>query len=278
MNEKLGKHQRHPWTDKDPEHIIVHCRWDQLKGTFRASKREMARGTAIYERAKRQFDQEAAADLVKSLINPSVIDRLIDAVLAANLPPLIIIPHPEYDPHEPPDDPLKITNALPFAMAAYIAAELGCDIDSEIIEVARPGRTKLTRFPRFLWQPRFEGAVCRDRAYILADDNCSLGGTFAMLRSHIVANGGTVIGVTALSNTNGADCRFPIAKSTFSVLLSAYGTGIANLWKEEIGHDIQSLTEGEALFLADWGEAGGHPDSLLRRLRDRVAKARSQAR
>lgn len=221
---------------------------------------------------------EAAIDLVEKLLNPKAVDAVVDAVIAANKPALIVVPHPEYDPHEPSGDPLKITNALPFAMAARLAAELDCEIDEEIVEVARPGRTKLTKFPRFIWQPRFEGAVRRDRSYILVDDNCTLGGTFAMLRNHVVANGGTVAAVTALSNSDGVDCPFPVAPETLDVLMSLYTSDVSTFWNEEIGHEISSLTQGEGHFLWSWGKERGTGHPLLQQLRDRVAKAKGQGR
>jgi hypothetical protein len=220
----------------------------------------------------------AAVDLVEQFLKPAKIDEIAKAVVRANMPARIVVPHPEYDPYDPGADPLKITNALPFAIAARLAGELDCEVDEEIVEVARPGRTKLTRFPRFIWQPAFQGAVRPDRAYILADDNCTLGGTFAMLRHHIVSHGGTVAAATTLSNGDGQDCRFPVAQQTVAVLVSQYGSDVSAYWKQEIGHDIQCLTHGEAAFLHEWGEERGAGTGLFQLLRDRVAKAKGQGR
>src|SRR5690606_25083940 len=93
---------------------------------------------------------------------------------------------------------------------------------------------------------------------IIADDNCTLGGTIAALRSHIVRNGGTVVGVTTLSTTQGANFRLPVAPDTLDMLLSTFSGEISGLWKEEIGHEIQCLTEPEGLFLAGWGRDPVH--------------------
>lgn len=278
MTAKIGPHQRYPWTADCPKLIFAHCRWDQLKGTYKKSVKEAARGTEIYVRAKKMFDHDAAADLVEKWVSKRAIDKIIDCVIAANKPPVIAIPHPEFDPLEPAGDPLSPTNALPFAFAAYLAAELGGSIETEIVEVARPGRTRLGRFPRFLWQPSFNGTVRQDCAYVLADDNCTAGGTFAALRSHIAANGGTVAAVTALSNGSGKDCPLPIAETTVDVLLSTYSAGITSLWIEEVGHEIKCLTELEGAFLADWGRGPGtRGPEPLQRLRDRLADAAAKA-
>ncbi|SFZ86669.1 hypothetical protein SAMN02983003_3863 [Devosia enhydra] len=274
--QKAGKHFRLPWVKADPREVLVHCSWQELKGTYKVSERDAPVKQARYEAAKRRFDHAAAAEIVGELISDAIIDRVIDALITTNMPPLIVVPHPEYDPDEPKSSPLPITNALPFAIAGRLAAELDCEIDKEIIEVARPGRTALNRFQRFLWQPRFQGAVRSDRAYILADDTCTLGGTFAALRHHIVEQGGTVIAVTALSLGNGDCVPFPIADRTKGVLLSKYGPELSTLWREEIGHDEQSLTEGEGAFLVDWAEKehpGRDQSALLQRLRDRLAQA-----
>lgn len=276
---KIGKHVRVPWREADSPEIIVHSNWSELKGSYKVTGKDAEFLKGRYHKAKREFDQEAAAEIVAWLASAAMVDRIVDAVMGANKPVKIVVPHPEFDPDEQADATRGITNALPFAFAAFLAAELGCEIDTDIIEVARPGRTSLNRFERFLWQPRFEGAVSSEHAYIIADDVCTLGGTFAALRSYIVAHGGTVIAVTALSLANGKCVPFAIAENTRNVLLSLYGTEFSTLWKEEIGHDEQSLTEGEGHFLVEWGEKelSGDPASNLQSLRDRLAKAASNS-
>lgn len=279
----MGQHKREPWGADEPVDVFVHSRWDQLKGTFRTSAKEAARGTEKYNRAKNDFDEEAAADLVEQCVAQPSLDLIADAVVAIGRPALVIVPHPEFNPLDGTGQhPLKPTNAIPFAFAAYLANELGGSIDQEIIEIARPGRTRLGNFPRFLWQPIFHGAVRQDCAYIIADDNCTLGGTIAALRSHIVRGGGTVAAVTTLSTNHGVNFRLPIAPTTVNVLSSVYSGEISGLLKEEIGHDLQCLTEPEGNFLAQWGQdknygarAGASP---IQRLRDRLSAAAGKAK
>lgn len=276
--QKVGPHPRLPWTDVDPRHVLAHCRWDQLKGTFRASAKEAARGTELYNRAKTDFDQNAAADLVDRMVNRGAVNKIIDALIAANMPARIVFPHPEFDPTD--GFAGKPTNAIPFAFAAYLAEVLGGDIETDIVEIARPGRTKLGNFPRFLWQPKFDGAVARDRAYIIADDNCTLGGTLTILRHHIASHGGTVAAITALSTQSGLDFRLPIAESTLGGLFEIYSEGLTEYWIERIGHDIRCLSEPEGAFLVEWGQNHnvGTGPGALKRLRDRIDEAAAKGK
>lgn len=267
-----------PWTGSDPSHVYAHCRWDQLKGTFRASAKEAARGTALYNRAKTEFDHTAAADLVDRTVSRDAVNKIIDKLLAANMPARIVFPHPEFDPQEGSGG--RPTNAIPFAFGAYLAEVLGGDIETDIIEVARPGRTKLAQFPRFLWQPQFAGGVHRDCAYIIADDNCTLGGTLTCLRHHIVSHGGTVAAVTALSTQSGVDFLLPIAEGTVRQLLEMYSDGLSDFWIERIGHDIRCLSESEGAFLVNWGRTRGigTGSGALERLRDRLDEAAAKGK
>ena len=280
MTEKIGKHPREPWTANDPRDVLIHCRWDELKGVWRQTRRDAAKLTAVYTAAKTQFNQDAADELVAKWISEPALDRLVDAVLGCKKPIRIVTPHPEFDSADSNANPFKITNAIPFAFQAYLAAELGAEIEHEIVEEARPGRSGLSKFQRFVWHPRFTGSVDHNCAYIIADDVCTTTGTLAALRSHIIRNGGTVIAATALAHATGKDQPFPIADGTRSMLLSRYGGELGSLWKEEVGHGLECLTEGEGSYL---GEAvppgqGDSDDSklLLQRLRDRFAQTKGK--
>lgn len=183
LPQKIGSHYRAPWRPSDPRHILVHCTLGELKGSYRRSEKEARPYLQRYERAKRHYCTRSAADIVAGCVKSEIIDLVIDALLEANKPALVVCPHPEFDE----DGECDLTaptppNALPFAFANLIARELGCEVATNIIEVARPSRTKLNAFPRFLWQPRFEGDVRTDRAYILVDDVCTLGGTWSAPR------------------------------------------------------------------------------------------------
>lgn len=253
-----------------------------MKGSFRRSERDAKPLLAQYERAKTAFDMPAAVDIVSRVANPRTLDLIVDRLIETNLPPIIVVPHPEYDSGEPDDPGADLPrNALPFAYSAYLAADFGCEVDEAIFEINRPGRTKLSLFPRFLWQPAFAGSVRADRAYILADDVCTLGGTLAMLRSYIVEHGGTVIAATALANASGENQDFKIAEGTLRVLKSQFSDAIQDLLIEEVGHGCECLTETEGQALVRWGEEQcsdcGTGASSLQRLRTRLAQAAEKA-
>jgi hypothetical protein len=276
-----GPHQREPWGDADPKEIIVHCRYDIIKGTSGALSPSL---NEEYIRAKYNFDIAAATNIVERAVNPQKINELIDLLIKFNKKPLIVVPHPQFDEENNDTNPASPmpTNALPFAFGNRLGKELGCDVDSAIIEVARPGRTKLSLFGRFLWQPKFDGKVSHTHGYVLADDVCALSGTLAALRSHIVQNGGTVIAATTLGHNHGVNQKFPIAVQTENVLKSLYTPQIDGLWREEIGHEIRLLTENEGIRLVEWASsqrvAAGHPTSVLQLLRDRLLEAAAKGR
>lgn len=273
---KIGPHWRIPWRGDEPDEILVHCRFEELKGTFRKSISEQVRGTEKYLRAKRENNHDDAADLVDELLDNDIVEFLIDRVIESGMPVKVVFPHPEFESDFSPDPVGTISNAIPFALAAKLSVLTGGTIETDIIEIARPGRTKLNKFERFLWQPRFKGDVDLDAAYILVDDNCTLASTLAMLRTYIVGNGGTVIVVSALSSPQGNNCKFAIASEVVDVLISNYGREISPLWIQEIGHDITCLTNNEGSFLAEWQEQwSGSRSSLFQRLRARLDKAKA---
>ena len=76
---RVGPHWRIPWRRDEPDQILVHCRFDQLTGTFRATLKAQARGEEKYLRAKRQNDHDAAAELVNELVSDDIVESLVEA-------------------------------------------------------------------------------------------------------------------------------------------------------------------------------------------------------
>ena len=274
---KVGPHYRVPWRDTDPTAIYINASLNELYGKQGRSEKEAAARFGRYQSAKYNFEMDAAVAIVNEVLKNSVIDKIVDRMIAVNKPAIVVHPYPEYDAGTgeiTAQTPLK--NALPFAFAHTLAQELGCEVDQEIVEIARPGRTKLNIYERFLWQPKFSGAVKTSHAYILVDDVCTICGTFAALRSHIVEHGGTVMAISALSYANGVHMQFPIAEATLRMVRNTYGPEIDVFWKEEIGHDISCLTEAEGQRLIGYhiqNCAGRTGAGALQLLRDRIAEA-----
>lgn len=277
-------HPREPWDETTPTHVMVHRSLDWLYGTARQLGDAAPRWRASYEAAKRQFNLDAAVGIVKNIIRPDVLDHTVEEVLASGISRIrVVVPHPAFEEGASDGDPTKgPRNAIPFALGAYLAEQLGCELDSDIEQIARVGRTTLTRWQRFLWQPRFEGEVEHGCGYLIADDVVTVGATFASLRSFIVRSGGTVIGVTALAHKDGVHQRLPVADQTVVDILNLYGEAVEGSWKEAVGHDVQTLTDAEGFFLAEWGRQRERDDRLergqplLQRLRESLDRAASK--
>jgi hypothetical protein len=268
-------HFREPWIENQPP-IFVQSTLETLKG------REGTVERSTYMAAKFQFSTQAAEEVLRRCIRKSTVDSLIAHTIAGGLDAKIIMPHPAFDDISGGEQLVSKTtiprNALPFAYAAFLKRTLGCQVDEEIVQIARVGRTNLSKMPRFLFQPSFGGAVRAGQTYILADDVVSTGGTFAALRSYIMRNGGSVVFATVIANGNGENQPLSIEKQTINRLVQSFGEGLDLFWTETIGHGISCLTEVEGQYLVEWSNAkqaegcrAGEP--LLQRLRDRIDAA-----
>lgn len=280
----LAKHPRSPWPPRGCEVVLVHGRLDVLQGTSQGLGADKKKVAAAYARAKAMNDMEAAFDLVDMLYSDPIEDQLVDRIMAGGKVPIFLSPHPSFDDEHTIDFDAPIRtgprNALPFAYAARLQVSLGGEVDTDIVQAARVGRSKLNRFQRFLWQPNFVGDVRTDRPYIIVDDAFAIGGTLAALAGHIMAGGGTLIAATALAHPSGQSVPFALTDRTLRLLQSEYGAGFDSFWKEAIGHEATCLTEVEGAFLVQWAQdqLAGHRagNQKLLALRDRLLKARDQ--
>jgi hypothetical protein len=270
-------HTRQPWGGN--EQVYVCARLGALDGTeLRRGSEEQRRRKADYYVAKFGGDYDAAERLVLAVQSDTVIDRIVDDAtpyISRGFPIIFATPHPPFDDEMSVGAGLEtgrpLRNVIPHQYAAHLAAMLDGQIDTEIVQSARVGRTKLTRFERLLYQPAFEGAINHDAAYILVDDVCTSGGTLAALRNHILANGGTICSITTLAHGTGEWRKLALSRETWQKLSAHFGEGLKTFWMKEIGHDAAHLTETEGRTLVGWAEGeSGNGDALIQRLRDRL--------
>ena len=200
LKRRFTVHHREAWTDYDPTTVMVCTRYGNLKGTYQRQEKEARPFVEKYLAAKKNFDQEAADEIVSRCLTDKFLDEIIDLLDNTSKKVFLIFPHPEFTTDGDVSLPHKPTNALPFAFSSRLGEILGLEQWEDVIEYARPGRTALSGWQRLLWQPKFTGSVRHGAAYILVDDVVTNGGTLAALRSYIVQQGGTVIGAAVLSN------------------------------------------------------------------------------
>ena len=125
-----------------------------------------------YQAAKNQANREAARSLVVDLAKT---DRLL--AVAEKHPSAIIVPvHAEEAGGK---------NQIPSALADYMGAATGLDVDTKIVQSSLSSRTAISdRWQRLVNRPAFDGPVTAGREYILTDDVVTQGGTLASLKTY----------------------------------------------------------------------------------------------
>jgi hypothetical protein len=257
--------------------IFVCAKYDEVKhGAIGGDRGSGKLSTALYTAAKRQNDHKAANEISKRFFTDRVIDRVIDEIeddIVNGKRIIVVHPQPCFNVEGEGSGDMLVSNAIPYACANLVASVIGADLNLDIIQAARPGRTRLNKFQRFLYQPSFEGAVDSSATYVLIDDNCTLGGTLAMLRTHIVASGGTVGAVCTLCSPEGKDRRFSATSDMVKAVRSQYGDEVDDFFLKEIGHNVSKFTQNEALTVAAWfTDRSG--SSKLDRLREKIGATR----
>ncbi|MFT8484073.1 MAG: phosphoribosyltransferase [Gluconobacter cerinus] len=279
-------HPREAWNPPVCATALIHTKLGVLTGKEDGGSSKQSAVSKLYEAAKLNADFDAATKLIDIVWRNVVLDELVSLVLSGGVRPIIAFPHPGFDDDDAIDHDagsrVSSKNAIPFAYAARLRIALNGLENTSIKQASRVGRTKLHRFPRFLYQPSFVGAVDTDRPYILVDDTLTLGGTLAVMRSHIVRNGGTVIAVSALAHSLGQNIAFAQRQVTHNSLLELYGSELVDFWRGEIGHEPIRLTDAEARFLCEWAAAVPERTrgsaALLLALRTRLDRARAMCR
>jgi len=258
-------HLREPWGHPGDGKVIVHSTLSDIKGTTPLKKEnlgELDHRKPLYKAAKYQNDMDAAVQLVDECVCEEkielVVEHVASAITQSSQTPRIVFPHSAFDDEDGDGGAAvetgEISNAIPFALAGYMAGILGGEIETDVVQAARVSRTKLNTFTRFLWQPKFDGLIRERHPYVIVDDVATNGGTLAALRGHIIRNGGTVVCCTVLAHTKGKDVDFAVSADTLTDLRLCFGDGIGEYWKDTIGHELHCLTDAEGKKLIEWAD------------------------
>jgi hypothetical protein len=185
--------------------------------------------------AAKSGDPDAAFELAFDLLNDAAIDHLGGLIGDKDVLLLPVVAQETLG-----------FNAIPDAMAQILARELNRPaIAGEIVQTNKVGHTRARTFQRLVTPPTFAGPVQLGADYVLVDDHVGLGGTLANLRGHIELGGGTVIGMTSL--TESRDGReISLRSETLDMVWKKHGEALDQLWQSQFGYGIDSLTEVEA--------------------------------
>ncbi|WP_421233859.1 LPD38 domain-containing protein [Aeromonas jandaei] len=216
--------ERSPWGKDFPE-VILHGRLAD------------ATGHPDYAAAK-GGDDAAARRLVSDVLSPDAIRQLKKVI--GNREAIALGVHAEE---------AVSRNAIPSAMADILGKVLGIEVDLDIMQAAKVGRTAQDGFGRLANQPSFDGAVRADKPYLIMDDTLTQGGTLANLKGYIENRGGEVLAATALTGKQ-YSAKIAIDSSTLEQLRDQYdGTGLEAWWHNRFGYGFDSLTESEGRYL-----------------------------
>ena len=233
--------ERAPWRDFPP--VIRNGSLAELKDA------------AGYTEAK-AGDAKAAYDMVKSLLSTETLANIRE--MANGREPILISVKAQESSGK---------NKIPEAMAHAIRASTGWPVDSEIVQINKPGRTGSDSSHRLAFQPIFDGKVEAGRDYLILDDNSTMGGTIASLRGYIENRGGHVIGAAVMSARETALDIVPTQKQ-LNEIQRKHGDAPNDYWTREFGYGIDRLTRAEAGVIRSAGVFDG--------IRDRIAATRLQ--
>lgn len=190
-----------------------------------------------YARAK-AGDPDAALTLAIDLLDGAAVEVLRSAIAGR---PALLLPVIA--------DETTGFNAIPDAMAQVLGRDLDLPvIAGEIVQTNKVGHTRAPAFQRLVTPAMFDGEVQPGAAYVLVDDHVGLGGTLANLRGYVEARGGSVIGITTLTESRDAK-RISLRPETRDMLWQRHGEELDQFWQAQFGHGIDCLTEVEALQL-----------------------------
>ena len=238
---RLGIGERAPWGDFPP--VI-------RNGDLPASKKEPE-----YQAAK-AGNTPAAFNLVERLLTDDTVEKIRRRIRDSKplvLPVLAV--------------ETSGNNKIALAMAKVLARRLNLEVESNIVQSERVGRTGTDANHRLAFNPSFEGEVKTGQAYLIIDDTLLMGGTIASLRGYIENRGGRVVGASVMDAQEGA-IDIAVKPKMLAAIENKHGPSMNQFWQENFGYGIDKLTQSEAGHL--------RRATSVDEIRDRLVKARHE--
>lgn len=210
-------------------------------------------------KAAKAGDPDAAYEVVRDTLTDDAVRRIMEQ--AGDSTPTIVPVHAEE---------ASGRNKIPLAFAEQLSAKTGWPVSTSVVQATRAKRTGADGFYRIANPPEFAGEIESGRDYLLLDDTLAQGGTIANLKAHIEAQGGNVVGATALTGKK-YSAKLAPSKTNLNLLRSRHGDSLDRWLQDTVGYGYESLTNSEARYLA---QVKGHDADSIR---DRIATARSEA-
>lgn len=248
------------WTEGRDYSVVCHTVWN-VKCRNEEKRSHSLKHHPNYPDAKKLGDYEAAQNLADSLICPKALAILKDKI---DLSRFDMDPLAKRPVLIAPSLTSGSNNVIPIWTAYNLGFQLGLGVDRDIFQKEKISRTNKSALFRLLNQPEFYGNVSKGREYIIVDDNYTLGGTIAALRSYIEMNGGKVICATVLADQDpdnkhsknpldklcGHEIRWNISEQTLQSIEDKYGGWtFARDFQSKVGFSLEGLTEQEGRFV-----------------------------
>ena len=238
---RLGIGERASWGDFPP--VI-------RNGDLHSSKKE-----SEYQAAK-AGNMLAAINLVERLLTDDTVEKIRRRIMDSKplvLPVLAV--------------ETSGNNKIPLAMAEVLAKRLNLEVESNIVQSERVGRTGTNANHRLAFNPSFEGEVKTGQAYLIIDDTLLMGGTIASLRGYIENRDGRVIGASVMDAQEGA-VDIAVKPKMLAAIENKHGPSMNQFWQENFGYGIDKLTQSEAGHL--------RRAASVDEIRDRLVKTRHE--
>lgn len=209
-----------------------------------------------YQAAK-NGDVQAAERFVAAMVKPERVREL-----ARRYPAAIVVPVTEIES-------TGRYNAIPRALATYIAREGNLHMDMHIAQISAQHRGDKDAVGRLLTRKEFAGEVQQGATYIMVDDVATQGGTFHELRHYLANNGADAVAAASLAFSRGNNI-IPIQEQTVNELAGRFGRERLEdfLTDNNISGTLEALTEGEGRAICRF--------KSFESLKDRVAEAERQ--